>query len=85
MLIAIHDLRYKPRYVIEIRDTFELHKRELTPEDLDHDDNGLYLVSLSNAAITTIGDRIVVITSLTHPERAGIFISVIDFSTIEIC
>ena len=80
MLIAIHNLRYKPRYVIEIRDTFELHERELQPED-----DELYLVSLDNAAITTIGDRIVVITSLTHPERAGIFISVTDFSTIEIC
>lgn len=85
MFIAIHNMSDRARYREQLRDCFDLHERTLTPEDIDDNGDPTLMVELANARIDTIGEHLIIISSLAHVNRPGLFLSVNDFSTIEIC
>lgn len=89
MLITIHNMSYRGRYLEQIRRCFDLEYIQITPEDFEDLDNApedcTVMVELEHALIDSIGDHLVVIMCSKHLDRAGLFLSVNDFSTIEIC
>lgn len=85
MFIAIHNMQDRVHYREQLRDCFDLHERTIKPEDIDDHGDPTLTVELSNACIDTIGEHLIIISSLSHVRRPGLFLSVNDFSTIEIC